>query len=103
VPVVNQQTLRGVWPPSAAGVIRNIVGGRASHASSTGIGMRHAAWIWPAHMNRMTWNAMALRGVKQSRHQLPPSQVTGSAEDNEYVWFELIVGFHRAQLAVQSV
>ena len=51
----------------------------------------------------MKWNTMALGEVKQSRHQLPPCQVTGSSEDNEYVWFELIVGFHRAQLVVQLV
>ena len=46
---------------------------------------------------------MALRKVKQGRHQLPPSQVARSAEDDEYVRFELIGRFHRPQPFVQSV
>ena len=52
---------------------------------------------------KMNRNAMALGKVKQSRHQLPPGQVARSAEDDEYVRFELIVGLHRAQPFVQSV
>ncbi len=52
---------------------------------------------------KMHRNTVALREVKQGRHQLPPGQVAGSAEDDEYVWFESIVGFHRAQPFVQSV
>jgi hypothetical protein len=41
-------------------------------------------------MNR---NTVALGKVEQGRHQLPPGQVARSAEDDEYVWFELIVRF----------
>ena len=43
---------------------------------------------------KMSRNAMALRKVKQSRHQLPPGQVAGPAEDDEYVWFESIIRLH---------
>src|SRR5674476_873062 len=35
---------------------------------------------------KMNRNAVALGKVKQGRHQLPPGQVAGSAEDDEYVW-----------------
>src|SRR5664279_1065735 len=52
---------------------------------------------------KMNRNTMTLREVKQGRHQLPPSQVARSAEDDEYVRFELIGRFHRPQPFVQSV
>src|ERR1039458_4868233 len=42
---------------------------------------------------KMNRNGMALGKVKQGRHQLPPGQVARSAEDDEYVGFELIVRF----------
>ncbi len=48
-------------------------------------------------------NAMTLGKIKQSRHQLPPSQVARSAEDDEYVRCELIARFHCAQVFIQSV
>src|ERR1035437_1830247 len=43
---------------------------------------------------KMNRNAVALGKVKQGRHQLPPGQIAGSAEDDEYVWRKLIVGLH---------
>jgi hypothetical protein len=52
---------------------------------------------------KMNWNAMALGKVEQGRHQFPPGQVARSAEDDEYVWFEPLVGFHGSQPFVQSV
>ncbi len=46
---------------------------------------------------------MALGKVKQGRHYLPPGQVACSTEDDEYIWFELIVRFHRSQSFAQFV
>ena len=55
-----------------------------------------------AKIEKWTGILWLLRKVKQGRHQLPPGQVARSAEDDEYVWRQLVVGFH-SDPCLQSV
>src|ERR1019366_2233957 len=43
---------------------------------------------------KMLRDTLAPGKIEQGRHQLPPGQVARSAEDDEHVWFELIVRIH---------
>src|ERR1017187_8665696 len=43
---------------------------------------------------KMLRDTLAPGKIEQRRHQLPPGQVARSAEDDEHVWFELIVRIH---------
>src|ERR1035437_9693313 len=43
---------------------------------------------------KMLRDTLAPGKIEQRRHQLAPGQIARSAEDDEHVWFELIVRFH---------